>query len=152
MIITFCGHSEIFGEEGLKEKLSATIEENARGEVTFYLGGYGTFDGMALCACREYKAAHPSARIVFVTPYLDEEYLKNRDFRLRDYDEILFPEMEKTPLRYAIIKRNEWMVRQADLVIAFVDHSWGGAAKTLEYAVKHRIACVNLGKKVFFTE
>ena len=148
MIITFCGHSEIFGEEGLEEQISATIGENACGDVLFYLGGYGTFDGMALRACQKYKEVHPSARIVFVTPYLDETYLKNRDFKLRDYDETLFPEIEKTLPRYAIRKRNEWMIRQADLLIAFVDHDWGGAAKTLEYAVKRGKSCINLGTMI----
>ena len=31
-------------------------------------------------------------------------------------------------------ERNEWMVDSADVVVAYVTHEWGGAAKTLEYA------------------
>ena len=52
------------------------------------------------------------------------------------YDDILYPPIETAPYRLAIVKRNEWMVEQADLVIAFVTHSWGGAAQTFQFAEK----------------
>ena len=118
-------------------------------DVTFYLGGYGDFDSLALKACLEYKKTHPSARLVFVTPYLDDRYLKNREEILKNYDEILYPEIETTPPQYAISKRNEWMVKHADFLIASVDHGFGGAVKTLECAIRWHIPFVNLGKKRF---
>ena len=150
MIITFCGHSEIREKEKLFQRLLAIIKEKAAGkEVSFYLGGYGDFDGMALRASRAYRDEHPSAKLIFVTPYLDENYLKRRKERLRDYDEILFPELEEVPSRYAILRRNEWMVRKADLVIAYVEYGWGGAAKTFKYAVKRQKNFINLGKKQY---
>ena len=48
--------------------------------------------------------------------------------------------------RYAISKRNQWMVDKSDLVIAHVDHDWGGAAKTLEYAIRKKKSYINLGE------
>ena len=36
------------------------------------------------------------------------------------------------------------MVEEADLVIAFVAYSWGGAAKTLEYAKRKKKTIINL--------
>lgn len=50
------------------------------------------------------------------------------------YDETVYPPLESVPKRFAISRRNEWMVRESDIVVAYVTHSWGGAAKTLEYA------------------
>ena len=31
-------------------------------------------------------------------------------------------------MKFAISRRNEWMVDQADVVVAYVTHGWGGAA------------------------
>ena len=33
---------------------------------------------------------------------------------------------ENVPPRYAIVRRNEWMVRESDVVISGVTHGWGG--------------------------
>lgn len=44
--------------------------------------------------------------------------------------------IEKTPPKFAIIKRNEWMIDKSDFLIAYVEHNWGGAYRTLEYAKK----------------
>ncbi len=45
-----------------------------------------------------------------------------------------YPPLGNVPPRYAIVRRNEWMVRESDVVISGVTHGWGGAAKTLDYA------------------
>ena len=151
LIITFCGHAEV-GEnkEILRESVLSVIESNVGEEdVVFYLGGYGDFDGIAQDACKVFQLRHPSSRLVFVTPYLDQSYLDNRAFQLTQYDEIVFPEIENCLPKYAISKRNEWLVRKSDLVIAYVNYGWGGAAKTLTYAKKKGKLFINLGKKVF---
>ena len=36
------------------------------------------------------------------------------------------------------------MVEEADLVIAYVMYSWGGAVKTLEYAKRKKKTIINL--------
>ena len=58
------------------------------------------------------------------------------------YDEIIYPEIENKPLRFAISYRNQWMMQKADIVIAFVEHDWGGAYKTYQYAKRK-------GKRIF---
>lgn len=42
--------------------------------------------------------------------------------------------LETVPRRFAISRRNRWMVDAADVVVACVLHDWGGAAATLQYA------------------
>lgn len=149
MIITFCGHSMITDKPDLPDRVLAAITEIAAGkDVTFYIGACGTFDGIARACCRKYKERHPSARVIFVTPYLDEKYLKARDHLVREFDETIYPPIEKTPRRFAIIKRNEWMVKQADYVIAFVRFGWGGAARMLRYAMAHHVPFLNLSGEV----
>ena len=143
MIITFCGHSEIYAETCLKEKILNQIEKIAKGlPVIFYLGDYGAFDIAAKLAALEYKQKVQQSQVVFVTPYMDEKYLKRRNPLKDGYDSIIYPQIETTPKKFAIIERNKWMVKEADYVIAFVKYTWGGAAKTLEYAQ-------NIKKKIF---
>ena len=50
------------------------------------------------------------------------------------YDYMIYPTLRDVTQRSAIPQRNEWMVDSADVVVAYVTHEWGGAAKTLEYA------------------
>ena len=52
------------------------------------------------------------------------------------YDVTIYPPLENVPKRLAIIKRNEWMVDHADVIVAYVLHEWGGASTMLQYAVR----------------
>lgn len=143
MLVTFCGHKDVFYKEQVNEKLAAVvaalIEEGA---TEFYLGGYGDFDYMAAKIVRELKKDRPDIQSTLVIPYMDRDYNKEL------YDGSIYPPLENTPLRFAISKRNEWMVDQADVVVAYITHDWGGASKTLEYAQrkKKRIILINTEK------
>lgn len=129
MNVTFCGHSKINRTEDFSKWLDITLPSLIEGgAVTFYLGGYGDFDGLAAAAVRRQKETYPHIEMVLVLAYLDREIDTSR------YDSTTYPPLEKVPPRYAIVKRNEWMVCESDVVISGVTHSWGGAARTLEFA------------------
>ena len=123
MIITFCGHSNyLFGDNVKVELKSILINETKNPTCKFYLGGYGDFDGLCLRTLRELKHDFPSIEILFITPYLDKNYSK-LELAKYYYDDVIFPPIESVPRKFAILKRNEWMVEQADLVIAYVKYS-----------------------------
>ena len=145
MIITFCGHSNCLFNDEEKEKLKQLLIKEIRKNPTckFYLGGYGDFDSLCLRTLRELKKEFQSIELIFITPYLDKNYSK-LEFAKYHYDDVIFPPLEKVPRKFAILKRNEWMVNEADLVIAYVMYSWGGAAKTLEYAKRKKKTIINL--------
>lgn len=147
MIITFCGHSKIFnGGQELHDKIYSVIEQEAKdAHVKFYLGAYGEFDNLALKVCSRFKRNRLNTELYFISPYLDDKYMTARKTLLEQFDGIIYPPLENTPKKYAIIERNKWIVNQADFIIAYVNHSWGGAAKTLEYAYKKHKKFVNLG-------
>jgi len=147
MIITFCGHSNCLFNDDIKEQLKTILREEIRKNPTckFYLGGYGDFDGLCLRTLRELKHDFPSIEILFITPYLDKNYSK-LELAKYYYDDVIFPPIESVPRKFAILKRNEWMVEQADLVIAYVKYSWGGAAKALEYAKRKKKRIINIAK------
>ena len=153
MIISFCGHSSFHPEnrEELKTKIFDYICETAENNPTvFYLGGYGDFDDFAKTICVMYKEKHPTSKLVFITPYGDESYLEKREPLKNGYDEIVFPDVEATPKKYAITARNKWMIRESDLVIAYIDYPFGGAAKTLDYAKKINVKYKNFGRETSY--
>ena len=145
MIITFCGHSNCLFSDEEREKLKQLLIKEIRKNPTckFYLGGYGDFDGLCLRMLKDLKADFPEIELIFITPYLDKNYSK-LEFAKYHYDDVIFPPLENVPRKFAILKRNEWMVEEADLVIAYVMYSWGGAAKTLEYAKRKKKTIINL--------
>ncbi len=63
------------------------------------------------------------------------------------YDDIIYPPIENAPLRFAIVKRNEYMVDIADLLICFVERKYGGAYRTLLYAGRKKKRIINLSAK-----
>ena len=129
MIVTFCGHREVFLKEDVKLWLYEKVEQLIQaGANTFALGGYGEYDQMAASVVFELKRKYPKIKSILVLPYAN----KLIDTRL--YDGILYPDMEGISKQYAIIYRNHWMVDWADIVVSYVEHEWGGAYKTLTYA------------------
>ena len=129
MVATFCGHRQLFNQEAVSKWLDIILPSLIEGgATTFYLGGYGTFDQLAAASVKRQKAVYPTIEAILVLPYL------NRNVDASDYDRTTYPPLEKVPPRFAIVKRNQWMVEQADVVISAVTHDWGGAAKTLHHA------------------
>ena len=65
------------------------------------------------------------------------------------YDSTIYPPIENTPMRYAISKRNEWMILNSDIVVAYVKRSYGGAYKTLQFAYRNQKKIINLADDDF---
>lgn len=151
MIITFIGHRTLGNQNDLHDKIQKVINENVpfQGETKFYCGGYGDFDNLCAQACRAIKKKQPCCEIVFITPYITKAQ-QEKMRRLTEsclYDSILYPPLEKIPYKFAISKRNEWMVDQADLIIAYVEHAFGGTYKSLVYAKRKKKAIINLAEQ-----
>ncbi len=126
----------------IKHRIRRVIEDHVSNEsVTFYCGEYGVFELTCSRLVKEMKSKYPNIKSVLVTPYLDRTI---SDATL--YDESLYPDLEKIPPRYAILKRNEYVIDHADLVIAYVEYDWGGAYKTLQYAKRKRKRIINLAE------
>ena len=145
MIITFCGHSDFMFSDNVKQQLKDILLSEIIKNPTckFYLGGYGDFDSLCLRTLRELKKEFQSIELIFITPYIDKNYSK-LEFAKYHYDDVIFPPLESVPRKFAILKRNEWMVDSANLVIAYVKYSWSGAAKTLEYAKRKKVPIINI--------
>lgn len=140
MIVTFCGHRDFVETAEAENQLTMFLEKYARENVrlVFYNGGYGNFDYFAAKCVQRMQEQYSNIRNCLVLPYIDQPFLDRIAVFTNRFDETIYPPLENVPRRYAIIRRNEWMVDSADVVIACVKYSWGGAARTLEYARRKR--------------
>ena len=123
-----------------ERKILAAIRAQVEtGTTSFYVGNQGHFDRMALSCLRIIKREYPDLTYAVVLAYLPTEP------DLYEPDETVLPEgIETVPNRFAIDFRNRWMIDHADNVIAYVTHSWGGAAKHLKSAENKRKTIINL--------
>ena len=149
MIITFCGHSQYTESAEDEQKIISILTQiigDNRAEL--YLGGYGSFDNFARKCGRKYQKTHPNTKLTLITPYITDSYQTNHLKQKEDlYDGILYPELETVPLKFAISHRNKWMVKQADYIIAYIEHSFGGAYQTYKYAKHKRKRIFNITDK-----
>ncbi len=148
MIVTFCGHSNFRGNEEQKLKVLEILErEVGMHNADLYLGGYGGFDEFAYECCKAYKESYPNVSLIFITPYITDSYQRNRLTALKaKYDRIFYPDIENRPLKFAISYRNQWMVEESDLVICAINHDWGGAFQTYQYAKRKKKTIFNIEK------
>ena len=148
MIISFAGHSFVASKSQVLETVKTHIRDNVvDGESIFcYLGGYGDFDELCARACRELKGEIPNIELVYVTPYLTLCKQENIKRMVKEglYDASIYPDIENTPPKFAISKRNEWMMASADLIIAYVKNSYGGAYKSLQVAKRRKKRIINI--------
>lgn len=62
-----------------------------------------------------------------------------------NYEDTIYPEiLEKTPPKFAIPKRNRWMIEQSDFVVTYVTCDIGGAANFKRIAEKQNKIVINL--------
>ena len=136
----FIGHSECYGvtAEAVNQAIITLIDQ---GVTTFISGGQGGFDRLCAVCVSRLRQKYPDIRNLLVIPYLD--------FTIFDkslFDEIVYPDgFEKYHYKAAIPARNRYMVDNAAHAICYVNHDWGGAAKTYARAVKKKLNIINLG-------
>jgi len=132
----FIGHSEILGNRNeLSHALTAAVERHITeyGVTEFLVGNYGAFDHMTAAAVKRAKVQHSGIHLYPMLPYHPEQGRSLPD--IEGFDNSVYPfELEGVPRRLAIPRLNRLMVEDADYAIAYVLHSWGGAATTLRYA------------------
>lgn len=113
----------------------------AKIDVDFYVGFYGEFEKFGLKCALEYKKNHNNAKVFCITPYLNSS---RYDILLKKCDGSIYPEIETVPPKFAIIKRNEWVIDKSDIVIFYMEFS---AKKTYDfylYAKRKNKRIINL--------
>ncbi len=142
MVCTFFGNREILVsiDKALHEALVDLIEN--KGVDTFYVGNHGAFDRCVLHHLKKLSKVYPIKYWV-VLAYLPTQ---QNEYEKREQTNFIYPDLENVPPRYAIVKRNEWMLKQADYVVTFVNDITGNACKMREKAEKKGKFIINIGR------
>ncbi len=148
-IATFIGHRDAYISNGKRNKVKALIKRMIENDVrTFWCGAQGAFDGLCANILKELKEFYPGIKVYVVTPYFNENYLKELNLLIEDgyYDGIISPPIEHVPPKYAIIARNKYMIENSNILIAYVDSIIGNAYACYRYAVRRGdVVTYNLG-------
>ncbi len=136
---TFFGHRKIPGEIALKIRdilIDLITNQNVN---VFYVGNNGEFDQTVISELN-YLSKIYSFSYSVVLAYMPTS--KDNCF----YKNSILPEgIEKVPRHFAIVYRNNWMLKQSDYVITYVENSIGSnAAKLKELAIKRNKKVIEL--------
>lgn len=141
---TFFGHRDTPKkiEPILQSTLIDLIEnKNIR---SFYVGNQGDFDSMVRKNLKYLKSKYFNIDYTVVLAYMPD---KKEVLKYADYSDSIYPEeVANTFPRYAIDKRNRWMINKSDYAITYVKNSIGGAAKFKELAEKKGLIIINLAE------
>lgn len=137
---TFFGHRDC--PQTVRGELYAQMERLVgQGVDTFYVGNQGQFDAMVYGCLKELDRVYPHIRYWVVLAYLPTP-----EQGFRDASDTLYPEgMELTPPKFAIDRRNRWMLKEADICLCCIHHTWGGAYKYVRMAKHQGNQVINLG-------
>lgn len=147
VVCTFFGHRDC--PETIRPRLRAVLVEliERHGVEQFYVGRQGAFDAMVCSVLRELEEVYPHISYAVML----ERLLGPRDKAIWDFSDTIFPEgLETVPPRFAISKRNDWMLKQADFVVTYIAHGWGGAAQYAEKAQRQSKRVLNLAENCKF--
>lgn len=147
VVCSFFGHREapqsLYPE--IKENIEYLIAQ--RKVDCFMVGNQGNFDCMVLKALRELKQEYPCICYNVVLAYMPTHKQK---YELHTPEETVLPEgIETVPRRFAISWRNRWMVKESEIIICYIDHTWGGAVQYIKYAQNQGKEIINLSQKYF---
>ena len=136
----FFGHRDVTHD--IRAKLQFIIEQLIAEEqiYNFYVGHQGQFDSMVYSILKELKVKYPHIRYTVVLAYMPDEHIKEV------YGEdTLYPDgLETVPRRFAISKRNDWMIQHSGYAVCYVHKITGGAAKFREKAKKKGLVIVDV--------
>ena len=141
MTVTFFGHKDTPKEiePTLRMTLVDLIENH--GATEFYVGNNGNFDTLVRRQLEELSHTYSITYSVVLA------YLPVKKSEYDDLTNTLLPEgIETIPKRFAISYRNKWMIRQSDVVVTYVTHSFGGAAQFKELAERQGKLAIELSE------
>lgn len=137
---TFFGHRDC--PEMIKPRIRETVTRLIvdYGVTEFYVGNNGNFDSMVYSALKELKQKYLQISYAVVLAYLPA------DNSIDLYDgNTIYPEgLETVPKRFAISKRNDWMIAHSDYCVCYITHNFGGAFQFVKKSKKKGRNIINL--------
>ena len=133
--VCFFGHRYEWKNKGVEKPLLQVIEDLVKkGYDTFYYGDRGYFDKISLAIVKRIRKDYPDLKIYKV---LTNYSPHSADMSINQFETSILPELEQYHYKQRLIKRNEWIIDNSDIVIChIVDTYRSGAYKAYLYAKK----------------
>lgn len=133
---TFFGHRNT--PESIKEKLKQTIITLIENEnvTRFLVGNNGMFDFLVKKTLAELSDIYPITYYVVLSALPKDDQMEPHSLLPEDFEKFL--------PKFAINKRNEYMLKKSDFVVCYSVYHLGGAGKFKEKAIKKKKKVINL--------
>lgn len=139
MTCTFFGHRDCPEMRPYLRTVLADLISNHQVD-TFLVGNNGQFDGQVRAVLRQLSQEYPQIRYAVVLSRVPGQKAAGED-----YKDTMLPEgLEEIHPKFAIDWRNRWMLGQADYVVTYIRHNWGGAWKYASLARKQNKYIYNM--------
>ncbi len=112
----------------------------------FYVGNQTVFDRMVQRELKMLELEYPHIGYLIVLAYMPGR--KNGEEDVDEYKTIYPDGIENTPPRYAIRKRNEWMIKRADYVVTYAGRTFGYTAQFQKLAKRKNKVVINLAERM----
>ena len=143
-IVAFAGHRFDWHCIGVENKIPLVLEELIqKGYTIFYDGNSGAFDKKCATAVIELKHKYPHIKLIRILTYYHHE--KDKYEIPSCYDGSILPDIEELHYKQKIIKRNEWIIDNCDILVCHIQNTYkSGAYRTLKYAQKKNKIVINI--------
>lgn len=145
-VCTFFGHRNTpFSIQHKLEEVLIDLIENKEVNI-FYVGNQGHFDFLVRKSLRKLKEIYPHIKPFAVLAYLPRN---EKEYEQELFLESIYPEnLERVPLKFAIAKRNMWMIDRSEYVVTYTTRVVGGAYQFAELAEKRKKKIINIADMV----
>ncbi len=124
------------------KKIKSVIQ---KGINTFYVGHSGCFDKIAKWGVLKAKEEYPHIKIFLILSYIPD---KGEDFTFENFDGILYTGGLSYEVNYhKRVETNKWMVDKSEVIIAFIEKTYGTEYMTMQYGKNKKKQVINLGVK-----
>ena len=140
-VCTFFGHSECYDLDAavLRKAIEDLIKQ---GTTEFLVGNHGQFDGMVFSCLQALSKDYPEIRYAVALAYLPASKATQDPYDGHSF----YPEEQALcPAKFAIDRRNRYLVEASNYCVCYVNHSWGGAYKFARIAKRRGLTVINLG-------
>ena len=140
MNCTFFGHRD--APSNIKPNLERTILSlSDKGVKHFYVGNNGDFDFLVQMTLNKLANQNPNVKYSIVLSHISEIAING------EQGKTIFPEGQELALpKFAVSKRNEWLLKNSSVVIAYVKNRSSNSYRIIEKAKRKGLKIINLAE------
>ena len=129
----------------IKNAMIHAIED--LGIYNFYFLERNAFCSSALYVGKQLKKYYTNLKFFLVitdfTKKIDDYHKK---LYAQNFDDLFYPPIEKSLPKFRMVDANNWLVKNADYIVFYVDNTFSNSCKLMENAKRRKKQFENLGR------